>query len=196
MNMKASFDFCLALASTLGLTSTMLAVPNPLVQANTQQGEASPKSTEPFRQKGPLTAAHRNAVRSLTSPGPQLAVNLSTAGMTLKLPIREKPCSSGTRVHSIIKGKWEGAHRRAMRGRQGWRRRSRCRLALCRSHRLSGDMSISQIGKFGGVFPVRRATRSNQLPTRGDHLKTSLGPSRAILLKVAITGCLRRQAMI
>jgi hypothetical protein len=79
MNMKASFGFCLALASTLGLTSTMLAVPNPLVQANTQQGEASPKLTEPFRQEGPLMTAHRNAVRSLTTSGAQLALDLSTA---------------------------------------------------------------------------------------------------------------------
>jgi hypothetical protein len=77
--MKASFGFRLALASTLGLTSTMLAVPNPLVQANTQRGEASPKLAEPFLQDGPLMAAHRNAVRSLTSPGPQLAVDLPTA---------------------------------------------------------------------------------------------------------------------
>lgn len=77
--MKASFGFCLALASTLGLTSTMLAVPNPLVQANTQQGEPSPRLTEPSVQEGPLMTAHRNAVRSLTSSGPQLALDLSTA---------------------------------------------------------------------------------------------------------------------
>ena len=77
--MKTSFGFCLALASALGLTSTMLAVPNPLVQANTQQSEASPRLTEPFVQEGALMSTHRNAVRSLTSSGPQLAVDLSTA---------------------------------------------------------------------------------------------------------------------
>jgi hypothetical protein len=77
--MKASFGFCLALASTLGLTSTMLAVPNPLVQANTQQGEASRRLAEPSLQEGPLMTAHRNAVRSLRSSGTQLALDLSTA---------------------------------------------------------------------------------------------------------------------
>src|SRR6476646_9246790 len=99
MNMKASFGFCLALASTLGLTSTMLAVPNPLVQANTQQDEASSRLTEPFAQEGRLMTAHRNAVRSLTSSGPQLAVDLSTAWDDVEVANTRKAMLFGYRVH-------------------------------------------------------------------------------------------------
>src|ERR1700760_3784193 len=78
MNMKAAFGFCIALALTLGLTSTMLAVPNPLVQAATQEGEPWPRLTDFLVREGSVMMAHGNAVRSLTSSGPQLALDLST----------------------------------------------------------------------------------------------------------------------
>jgi hypothetical protein len=79
MEMKPSFAFCPALTSALGLTSTMLAVPNPLVQAAKEQDEPSPRLTDFFFREGPLMTAHWNAVRSLTNSGPRLALDLSTA---------------------------------------------------------------------------------------------------------------------
>ena len=50
--------------------------------------------------------AHRNAVRSLTSSGPQLAVDLSTAWDDFEVANKRKAMLFGYRVHSI--GKWAG----------------------------------------------------------------------------------------